>query len=397
MAYTPLKISIPEPCSENWEAMHPVSGTTARHCDSCVKNVVDFTGFSDSQLNAYVREEGVKICGRFRPDQLGRPLRAASKPTSNPLRIAATAAGLMLAASSCETNQVVEEQIIEETVTEVLTDGLLEFTPPAEDLLATHRLTGEIAPVDYLEETDEDIIEMAVPGMVSGGPPPPPPPPPPIAGGITVEEVGEFEVLEEELMGDVMWEAPAGYVEEEIIASPPPPPPLPPPPGSVCSKQISNLDSLILPVGDTLHYTTPHDATVMGMVRMAPPEPTGMDYIIDSIKSLLPPSTRPDIQRTSHLRPRPNAAPPHLQEVNLFPNPFVDKVNLEIDVPEASILTVEFLDLNGRLILSQLWRTTPGYNTLILKPRQRKLKGSMFYVRITDELNRNVTKPLVKR
>lgn len=38
MAYTPLKISIPKPCHEDWNGMHPVFGTTERHCDSCAKN-----------------------------------------------------------------------------------------------------------------------------------------------------------------------------------------------------------------------------------------------------------------------------------------------------------------------------------------------------------------------
>ena len=101
MAYTPLKIHIPEPCHEDWAGMTPVAGTTARHCDSCAKNVTDFTGFSDAQLHAYVRENKGKLCGRFRPDQLGRPMRAKQAPTFNPLKIAAAAAGLMAVGTGC--------------------------------------------------------------------------------------------------------------------------------------------------------------------------------------------------------------------------------------------------------------------------------------------------------
>lgn len=356
MPYTPLKISIQEPCHEDWSKMYPVDGTTARYCESCVKNVVDFTGFTDAQMHAYVQEYPGKLCGRFRPDQLNRPLRASRKPVSNPLRVAATAAGLMLAASGCESDKTTNNTAgnSEEFIEVLMEEGIV-MEPPTR---------GEIS----LEEVAEDsIVEIAIPGMVAGAPPPPPPP-----------EVGEIEWIVGDIEIDEEVELP--FLEEEI--------PLPPtcPPGSP--------DSLM---SDPAKMVIPHDAMIMGLITSVPPEPTGMDLVIDSIKSILPPSPKPAIDRTQDLRPRPNTLPPHLENITLFPNPFVDKINLEIDVPQAFKLRIVLLDASGRRVFSDTWPTRPGHNSLVLSPPQRRLKGCLFYVQVTDEKGNAVTRPIIRR
>lgn len=66
-----LRLSIPEPCHENWEMMS--AAEKGRHCDKCSKTVVDFTGMSDGAITDYF-EANTNICGRFQPYQLNRPL-----------------------------------------------------------------------------------------------------------------------------------------------------------------------------------------------------------------------------------------------------------------------------------------------------------------------------------
>ena len=84
---SPINISIPEPCGENWQKMTPVSG--GRHCDVCEKCIVDFTQSSDKEIwKAYQKEN--KICGQFRPDQLNR-LISQPKEKRVPMGIAAAA------------------------------------------------------------------------------------------------------------------------------------------------------------------------------------------------------------------------------------------------------------------------------------------------------------------
>lgn len=66
-----IKISIPEPCHENWLEMSPTE--KGKFCSACQKNVIDFTKSSDREIIlAYEKEE--KLCGRFRISQLDRDM-----------------------------------------------------------------------------------------------------------------------------------------------------------------------------------------------------------------------------------------------------------------------------------------------------------------------------------
>jgi hypothetical protein len=68
---TNFQLSIPMPCDEDWGKFTPTS--TGGFCGSCQKNVIDFSGMSESQLVAYFRDlptDNQHLCGRFRDDQL---------------------------------------------------------------------------------------------------------------------------------------------------------------------------------------------------------------------------------------------------------------------------------------------------------------------------------------
>jgi hypothetical protein len=52
--------------------------TTGRHCAACATTVVDFTQKTDTEILAYLAQAAVgRSCGRFRPEQLARPLQPA--------------------------------------------------------------------------------------------------------------------------------------------------------------------------------------------------------------------------------------------------------------------------------------------------------------------------------
>lgn len=68
-----IRITIPEPCSENWNAMTPQGD--GRHCAQCCKVVVDFTSMEPREITDYLmqhREQ--KVCGRFSNAHLDTPL-----------------------------------------------------------------------------------------------------------------------------------------------------------------------------------------------------------------------------------------------------------------------------------------------------------------------------------
>lgn len=64
-----IKISIPEPCHEEWNKMIP--NEKGRFCESCSKTVVDFTTMLPDDIKYYFLENrGKSICGRMKQSQL---------------------------------------------------------------------------------------------------------------------------------------------------------------------------------------------------------------------------------------------------------------------------------------------------------------------------------------
>ncbi len=65
-----MKISINEPCHENWEGMTP--NEKGAFCLSCQKNVVDFSNKSINQIKEFFRKKvsSESVCGRFDESQL---------------------------------------------------------------------------------------------------------------------------------------------------------------------------------------------------------------------------------------------------------------------------------------------------------------------------------------
>ena len=62
-----VKLSIPEPCHEDWEQMTPTE--RGRFCAACEKVVTDYTQWSQTELTEQIKK-GNLGCGRFRLDQL---------------------------------------------------------------------------------------------------------------------------------------------------------------------------------------------------------------------------------------------------------------------------------------------------------------------------------------
>ena len=62
-------VSIPQPCSEDWNAMQP--NANGRHCTACATTVTDFTGWAPEEIAAYLMaNRSSNVCGRFSQEQL---------------------------------------------------------------------------------------------------------------------------------------------------------------------------------------------------------------------------------------------------------------------------------------------------------------------------------------
>jgi CarboxypepD_reg-like domain len=72
MAKKQLTISIPTPCTEDWNNMTP--DKNGKFCASCQKSVVDFTRMSDAEIFRYFDTFKGNACGRFSEKQLSAPI-----------------------------------------------------------------------------------------------------------------------------------------------------------------------------------------------------------------------------------------------------------------------------------------------------------------------------------
>jgi hypothetical protein len=91
-----IKITIPEPCSQNWQNLTIVE--KGRFCASCEKVVIDFRKMSNNELLDYFKNHQGNVCGNFNPIQTDRlilPLENASK-TSRFAKFFASILGIFL-------------------------------------------------------------------------------------------------------------------------------------------------------------------------------------------------------------------------------------------------------------------------------------------------------------
>src|SRR5438552_3588242 len=68
-----IHINIPEPCHENWENMS--RNEEGAFCQSCRKNVIDFSNKTENEIYGILTAAGGKVCGRFTNFQLQQPVR----------------------------------------------------------------------------------------------------------------------------------------------------------------------------------------------------------------------------------------------------------------------------------------------------------------------------------
>jgi hypothetical protein len=81
-----IQISIPAPCSQNWDEMAPAG--QGRFCAHCSETVIDFTNYSDSALyNFFAKNNSEHVCGRFLGTQLDRNIHIPPQPHSQLYRL----------------------------------------------------------------------------------------------------------------------------------------------------------------------------------------------------------------------------------------------------------------------------------------------------------------------
>ncbi|RYD51490.1 MAG: carboxypeptidase regulatory-like domain-containing protein [Sphingobacteriales bacterium] len=106
-----FSLSIPEPCTENWEQMTLCE--KGRFCNSCQKTIVDFTGFSDAELMAFFSGNKTEaVCGRFYVHQIENKVFSYTAPVNKSYRtlaMAASVAALTVLSFSADAQETTRE------------------------------------------------------------------------------------------------------------------------------------------------------------------------------------------------------------------------------------------------------------------------------------------------
>ena len=121
-----MKIEIPQPCHEKWTEMnHTEKGA---FCLTCQKEVIDFSQMSDAQIKQHFAQSVGKACGRFRADQLDRPL-VSLEPRGTWVGKMWLSVGLFLGITSQSYAQVAEKREAETPIEHTTGDTLALPTP----------------------------------------------------------------------------------------------------------------------------------------------------------------------------------------------------------------------------------------------------------------------------
>ncbi|HRO77001.1 MAG TPA: energy transducer TonB [Crocinitomicaceae bacterium] len=183
---TPLEIK--NPCSENWETMK--IGLNSRFCDSCQKNVIDFTTKSREEILEYLlTRQNERVCGRIYRSQLDFSntdflvtIQAlAEKHKNTNLSFYLLTVGTMILAS-CNTN-VTDQQHLPKTNTEIVQSDTTENQNiTSKDTTKCVKDTNDFTDIVMGKMVIDPTIELPE------APPPPPIPtkspiPPPIVVG----------------------------------------------------------------------------------------------------------------------------------------------------------------------------------------------------------------------
>ena len=185
-----VQITIPEPCQEDWDKMS--QREQGRFCDKCSKTVHDFSGQTDRQIGQFISAHAnEKICGRFRSDQLARPVI---------LEIPVQSIG----------SRLTPVQAFLAALLIVFGTTLFSCKTPGDEAISKIQLTGTVVPpVEWT--SDSSRTRMMVGGFIAE-PPAPVKAPERLLGDTVITVINEF------MKGDVIVDLPEVTVTAEVMS-----------------------------------------------------------------------------------------------------------------------------------------------------------------------------------
>jgi len=151
------KITIPEPCHEDWNKMTP--NDNGRFCGSCSKNVVDFTNMLPDEIQLYFQQNS-NVCGRFKNSQLNSltiqiPNRVLYSQTHyHKIFLLALFIAMGTTLFSCadkngNKQKIDKVEVIEDSIDKELMVGFLKSSNDSLNKISTQQLQSKISQIKF--------------------------------------------------------------------------------------------------------------------------------------------------------------------------------------------------------------------------------------------------------
>lgn len=336
-----IQIQIPEPCSENWNQMHSLPG--GRFCDNCEKTVVDFSQMTDNELARFIEKNDQKLCGRFRSDQLNKEIEFPRVPTSfqKIKSIAAIAAGLL--AWNGVTAQTTPHYLGNIIKVETTIEKDKNNKP------SKNKLKGIVK-----DQNGETLIGVNI-----------------LLGenkGTVTDLEGKFEL---EIPNDwESFEVTFSYVgyETQVI-------------------EFDKNDVLAKKLAEVKMMEASHQLQTLEVIG----------YKVHSISQVMGAFTGVSIITTSEEEKEEEVSEVKHQPIsNIYPNPFVNHVNVLLELEEEQPYLLHLYNTNGQLIWAKTYDLPKGKQELRLDFSGVKMAAGNHFLRITDGNREIQTKKIIK-
>ena len=371
-----VTLAIPTPCHENWQAMTPAE--QGRFCLSCQKTVLDFTQKTDREVARYFEQtasgEGAgRTCGRFRADQLQRPLHDV-QPGGLGARLRAyglVLPGLLLGGlAQAQTDRPVLMGKVacprpNTTQVEPRIVGEVAVVPPKALMGDTVVVQAPAPRIITGQVMDKDVSEALIGVMVI------------LSGtniGASTDMDGRYKItIPAGIENSILEFNYVGYTGLSI---------------AVDSQTVVNAN---MEIGTAL----------VGDVIVVAQEQTLYNIVKHKVKNLIynrqeRQAAKQDKQPSTAEAPAPlplpivppteNPSPalPEAMPVEVFPNPFSHDLSIKIDCPMAERMIIRLMDMQGQLVLMQTYEAMKGPQVLKLETAGVHLLSGQYLLELSN-------------
>ncbi|MBX2927651.1 MAG: carboxypeptidase regulatory-like domain-containing protein [Saprospiraceae bacterium] len=333
-----FQLQVPDPCSESWDAMMPLPG--GRYCSRCEKTVVDFSAMPEQQMLGYMLQREGRVCGRFRSDQLNRPLTLYTPPGRwQQLR----AAGLLLSGLTLATG-LAAQQLVSEPPQMMTIERELVDRPDSEQKKRV--LSGIVT-----DAKGEAIIDATIFLKWEDGRP--------SSYGTVSDFDGRFQLHIPEIKSPYRIAISyLGYETREFLP-----------------------DEIQSPLNVSLQVKS-FDLTEVVVTEYGVQRRMGIMGGATSIREE---------------RPKPSIpAPKEALIGEVYPNPFISELNVKLEMETDAVLLFHLYNAAGQLVFAQAYDLPSGHHTTTLNLGGRRLPAGAYFLRISDDKGELRTKQVVK-